>query len=70
MCAEYDTECTGRETWRRDIDDESESGQDMTEQSSAETLSCGHYCNIYIHTQGWPGKYQNKKLQVNIGIFH
>ena len=36
----------------RDIDDESESGQDMTEQSSAETLSCGHNCNIYIHTQG------------------
>ena len=36
----------------RDIDDESESGQDMTEQSSAETLSCGHNCNIYIHTKG------------------
>ena len=33
----------------RDIDDESESGQDITEQSSAETLSCGHNCNIYIH---------------------
>ena len=53
----------------RDIDDESESGQDMTEQSSAETLSCGHNCNIYIHIHKGDLEYI-KNLHIKIFRWH